>query len=298
MHSFVYRISSENDGTSIDTYLRRTHGFSRELIKRIKRSGEVTVNGEPRPLWYRLAAGDLLRVVLEEEREQSLEPQEIPFEVIFEDEWLLVVNKPAGLVVHPTKGVADGTLANGVIHHWRQWGEDHIFRPVNRLDRDTSGIVVIAKHSYAQEALIQQSERDQWQKYYTAVVCGMLSADDGVIDAPIARVGNGSRARMISDDGKPSRTLWRALQRFPAASMVEAQLITGRTHQIRVHFAHVGHPLLGDELYGQPSPLIPRQALHASRLCFMHPVEKRLLEMEAPLPADMRMLIERLGAEL
>ncbi len=295
MHSFVYRISSEHDGTSIDTYLRRTHGFSRELVKRIKRSGKVTVNGEPRPLWYRLAADDLLKVVAEEEHEQSLEPQEIPFGILFEDDSLLVVDKPAGLVVHPTKGVTDGTLANGVVYHWQQKGEDHIFRPVNRLDRDTSGIVVIAKHAYAQETLIQQSQKDQWQKYYTAVVQGVIADDTGLIDAPIARVGGGSRARIVSDEGKPSQTLWRVVQRFAAATLVEAQLVTGRTHQIRVHFTHIGHPLLGDELYGQPSPLIPRQALHASRLRFIHPVEKRPLELEAPLPDDMQRLIERLG---
>ncbi|MGE5653064.1 MAG: RluA family pseudouridine synthase, partial [Bacillota bacterium] len=290
MHSFSYHIEQQHDGTNIGTYLRRTQGFSRELVKRIKRSGEVTVNGEPRPLWHKLAAGDTLHVSVEEEREQLLEPQQIPFEILFEDESLLVVNKPAGLVVHPTKGVADGTLANGVVHHWMQQGESRIFRPVNRLDRDTSGIVVVAKNSYVQERLIQQSRKDEWQKYYTAVVQGVLPTRTGVIDAPIARVGNGSRARTVSADGKPSRTLWKLLQGFDAASLVEAQLITGRTHQIRVHFAHIGHPLLGDDLYGKPSTLIPRQALHASRLSFIHPVEKTPMELEAPLPEDMRLL--------
>ena len=269
--------------------------MARQVLTRLKRSGSVLKNGLPCYLRDTVERGDILTLVLREELEQEIEPEDIPIAVVYEDEHLLVVNKPAGLVVHPTKGYMSGTLANAVIHYWLRQGKPYVFRPVHRLDRDTSGLVVIAKNPYIQEALTAQHHTREWSKKYLCLLTGMIPNLQGRIEAPIARVGNGSRARVISIEGKSAITLWELLKPLNNASLVRAELVTGRTHQIRVHFAHIGHPLIGDDVYGSPSPLINRQALHAAEISFTHPIDKSFVHLSCPLPQDMLTLQQHLS---
>ncbi|HSL93037.1 MAG TPA: RluA family pseudouridine synthase [Bacillota bacterium] len=295
-HTITHTVCEQYNGGSARAVLSGKLGISRQLLTRIKRSGEFYINEEPALLKAQVKAGDTLRIVIREEKIQDIDPEPIPLTIIFEDEHLLVVDKPAGLVVHPTKGYQSGTLANAVINHWREKGEQFLFRPVHRLDRDTSGLVVVAKNPYVQEALTTQHLDGRWQKTYTVIVMGKTTADSGLIDAPIHRVGMGTRRRVISDLGQPAQTLWKLLKTWGSASLVEATLVTGRTHQIRAHFAHIGHPLVGDDVYGEPSSLIGRQALHAGKIRFMHPITAQPVELISPLPQDMRLLLEGMSA--
>jgi len=288
-HTYTHRAT--RDGASIRDILRLEFGMSRQLLIRLKRSGEVLQNGAPAYLNAVTKTGDVLTVTLREEKTPSAAPEDIPLDILFEDDYLVVVNKPAGLVVHPTKGYLTGTLAQALAYHWQTQGVSCVFRPVHRLDRDTSGLVVIAKNPHVQAALTSQQHSGEWEKHYLAVVSGELAYTEGIIEAPIARVGNGSRARVVVPEGRPARTLWQRLQLLPGASMVKAQLLTGRTHQIRVHFAHIGHPVVGDEVYGSKSPLIARQALHASTISFIHPATLERIKVAASLPADISALL-------
>ncbi len=291
-HTLSRDVPPQYDGMAARAVLTGEMGISRQLLTRIKRSGELYINELPALLKDKVSAGDCLRIVIREEKTQEITPEPMPVEVVFEDEHLLVVDKPPGLVVHPTKGYLAGTLANAVVYHWRQNGENCLFRPVHRLDRDTSGLVVVAKNPYVQESLTAQHLDGTWKKTYTTVVTGRLPEPDGLIDAPIHRVGMGTRRRIISDLGQPARTVWRLLEAWDTASLVEARLITGRTHQIRAHFAHIGHPIVGDDVYGEPSPIIPRQALHAGKIAFAHPASGAWMKLDSPLPHDMRKLVE------
>ncbi|MDP3486470.1 MAG: RluA family pseudouridine synthase [Bacillota bacterium] len=289
-HVLTHQVLEQWHGDTVRNVLTQELGMARQVLTRLKRSGSVLKNGQPCYIRDTVEQGDMLTVVLREELEQAIEPENIPIAVVYEDDHLLVVNKPAGLVVHPTKGYMSGTLANAVIYHWALQGKPYVFRPVHRLDRDTSGLVVIAKNPYIQEALTAQHHTREWTKKYLCLVTGIVPSPHGCIEAPIARVGNGSRARVISAEGKSATTLWELLALYKNASLLRAELVTGRTHQIRVHFAHIGHPLIGDDVYGNPSPLITRQALHAAEICFTHPISKSAIHLSCPLPEDMMAL--------
>jgi RluA family pseudouridine synthase len=293
-HTYTHRVTQ--GGASIGSILRSELAMSRQVLIRLKRSGEVLLNGEPAYLKALVRVGDVLTVTLREEKAPTVGAEDIPLDIAFEDDYLTVVNKPPGLVVHPTKGYMTGTLAHALAFHWQVQGLPQVFRPVHRLDRDTSGLVVIAKNPHVQAVLTNQQHSGEWEKHYLAVVKGELASSAGRIDAPIARVGNGSRARVVAAEGRAALTLWQRLEVLSGASLVRAQLVTGRTHQIRVHFAHIGHPLIGDDVYGEPSPLIARQALHASEIAFTHPITRQRMSLTAPLPGDVVDLLGKLGA--
>jgi len=293
-HILTHQVLEQWHGRTVRDVLTQELGMARQVLTRLKRSGSVLKNGLPCYVRDTVAQGDLLTIVLREELEQEIGPEDIPIAVVYEDEHLLVVNKPAGLVVHPTKGYMSGTLANAIINHWSRQGNPYVFRPVHRLDRDTSGLVVVAKNPYIQETLTAQHHTREWTKKYLCLVTGRVTGSHGRIEAPIARVGNGSRARIITTEGKTALTFWELLEPFNDASLVRAELVTGRTHQIRVHLAHIGHPLIGDDVYGKPSPLITRQALHAAEICFTHPIIKSTIHLSCPLPEDMLALQQHL----
>lgn len=291
-HTYTHRVTQ--GGASIGSILRSELAMSRQVLIRLKRSGEVLLNGEPAYLKALARVGDVLTVTLREEKTPTVDAEDIPLDIAFEDDYLTVVNKPPGLVVHPTKGYMTGTLAHALAFHWQVQGLPQVFRPVHRLDRDTSGLVVIAKNPHVQAVLTSQQHSGEWEKHYLAVVKGQLASSAGRIDAPIARVGNGSRARVVAAEGRAALTLWQRLEVLSGASLVRAQLVTGRTHQIRVHFAHIGHALIGDDVYGEPSPLIARQALHASEIVFTHPIKRERMNLTAPLPGDVEALTANL----
>ena len=267
-------------------YLKYCHGYSRRMITRLKQGcGSLAVNGEPFPLLKgRLAEGDRLEVRLET-AEQDFEPNaalEIP--VTYEDGDVAVFSKPAGMPVHPSHRHRDDTLANA---YAARYGCSAGFHPVNRLDRDTSGLCVVAKHPLAAARLSGKVD-----KVYFAVAEGLVSPPEGTLDFPIARVGESIILRQVSPGGKPSVTHYRTLEQGNGHTLLEIVLETGRTHQIRVHFSHIGHPLAGDDLYGGSLALISRQALHCGRVRFEHPVTGTLIQAEAPLPEEFRSLLD------
>jgi 23S rRNA pseudouridine1911/1915/1917 synthase len=289
-----YRLTAEDAGLKIREVLRRRLEVSARLLRSLKQGGGVALDGEPVRMNAKGRAGSSLAVRFPRES-SHFEPEDIPISVIYEDRDLLVVDKQAGLVVHPTKGHSGHTVANGVMRHMLDRGDGYRIRFINRLDMDTTGLLLIGKNAYCQETFARQSAAGAVSKRYLAVVEGVVEAGEGDIDLPIGKADDGQIRRSVMEGGFPSVTHFRTLERFCAHSLLEIGLRTGRTHQIRVHLAHIGHPVLGDSLYGRPAPpLIGRQALHAAGLAFAHPRTKARVDAAAPLPGDMASLIEKL----
>ena len=264
-------------------FLQKECGFSTTLWKKLRRSGTFSLNGLPaNAARTRIKSGDELCWHLAEE--SRIAPENIPLDILYEDAALLIVNKPAGMLVHPTGGEYSHTLANAVLFHYEAHGEKHAFHPVHRLDRQTSGLVLIAKESHVQHLL---SAHNAIERIYLAVIEGKLPEPCGTIAAPIARRPGSIIERMVSPAGKCAVTHYATLAERGGLSLLALRLATGRTHQIRVHLAHLAHPLLGDDLYGGRTDRIARQALHAHRLRLRHPSSSEEITVQAPLPADM-----------
>ncbi len=297
-------------GERLDRAVSLLHpALTRSQARRLIDDDRVWRNGEPGRPADRVAAGDRIEVDVPDTRAADVEAQPIALDVLFEDGDLIVVNKPAGLVIHPAAGNPDGTLVNALLHHCSDLsGIGGVERPgiVHRLDKDTTGVIVAAKNDRAHLGLSLAFRRRSVEKAYLAVCYG-TPADDGlVVDAPIGRHPRDRRQMAVTADGRPARTMVEVRERLTGAALLTCRLVTGRTHQIRVHLAHVGHALVGDPLYAGrqwrnlPGPLqatcrdFPRQALHAWRLGFEHPVTRRLVTFEAPVPVDMARLIEHL----
>ena len=285
--------------------------LSRERLKTLIRSGAVEANGRAlRDPAVKVHGKEALRVAVPEPTPAHNVPQDIPLTIIFEDEHLLVVDKPAGLVVHPAAGNIDGTLVNALLHHCggSLSGIGGVARPgiVHRIDKDTSGLLVVAKTDVAHEGLAKQFAAHSIDRRYLAIVNGVPKASEGTVDAPLARSATNRKKIAIVEGkrGKRAVTHWRRLELLNDAALVESRLETGRTHQVRVHMASIGHPLLGDPVYGRSGKThgkilkelqFHRQALHATELGFTHPVTKNRLSFSSPMPADMQELFNRLG---
>ena len=277
----------EEAGLTLRNFLRQ-QGVSASLIKGVKYRGEgFLVDGRAVFTDHRMEAGETVRFALPPEEETTVPPQDLPIELVYEDAHTALVNKPAGMTVHPTLNAADGTLANAWMGLLHRRGETGVFRPVNRIDRDTSGLVLCAKNAYAAAALARNV-----QKVYLAVLQGVPARLQGEIDAPIDRASGSIILRQVGPQGKPSRTGYRVLAAGQGLSLVAARPITGRTHQLRVHFAHIGCPLAGDELYGGSRAHIGRQALHCARMTFASPGAEGVQTVDCPLPPDMAALCE------
>jgi len=285
--------------------------LSRERLKALIRSGAVEAAGKAvRDPATKVRGEEAFRVAVPEPTAAHNEPQDIPLKVVFEDEHLLVVEKPAGLVVHPAAGNLDRTLVNALLHHCggSLSGIGGVARPgiVHRIDKDTSGLLVIAKTDVAHEGLAKQFAAHSIDRRYLAIVSGLPKAGQGVIDAPLARSATNRKKIAVVEGsrGKRAVTHWRRLNVLKDAALVECRLETGRTHQVRVHMASMGHPLVGDPVYGRTGKnhgkllkelQFQRQALHAAELGFTHPVTKRRLSFSSPMPPDMQELFNRLG---
>ena len=273
-------------------FLAQNQGISNTIWKRIKHSGTFRVNGElVNAARTELKTGDI--VTYDILRPSNITAEDLPLDIRYEDDWLLVINKPAGQLVHPTTQEAHGTLANAVLFHYEQQGEAHAYHPVHRLDRETSGLVLIAKQPQIQYKLSPKGVKT-FHREYLALIPGELTPSAGTVDAPIARALPSIILRKVSPDGQSARTHYETLRTNHQISLVHLTLETGRTHQIRVHMAHLGHPLLGDDLYGGTRERIDRQALHACRLSFTHPMTGQAISLEAPLPADMQRIVSTL----
>lgn len=285
---------------------------SRSTLQRLIIECKIKVNGHPAKPTHSPKAGDVITLTWPKAEPSEVLPQEIPLEILHEDKELLVINKPAELVVHPSAGHEDGTIVNAVLHHCRGQlsGVGGVERPgiVHRLDLGTSGCLVIAKHDLAHLSLTEQFAERTVEKLYQCIVCGPLSPSSGEIKASIARHPT-HRKRMAVTDNSKGRFAWTSyqlLQRLRESAFVEATLHTGRTHQIRVHFQHIGFPILGDDVYAkrqtarvkqQTGYSAPRQMLHARKLTLRHPRTKRIMEFNAPLPPDFKEALERLQPE-
>ncbi|SHJ01290.1 23S rRNA pseudouridine1911/1915/1917 synthase [Geosporobacter subterraneus DSM 17957] len=291
----VFQIDKEHEGLELKEILYDQMKLSSRLVRKLKRTKNILVNGNKIAFHAKMRKGDRVEVIMEEESNQ-FEPQDIPIDVVYEDMDLLILNKQPGLVVHPTKGHPIGTLANAIVYYMQTRKESFKIRFVNRLDRDTSGLIMIAKNPYIQQELSKQMIDHQVEKRYLAVVKGALATEKGTIDAPIGRPDPEDITRMVFEGGQPSVTHYEVVEQLRDAAVVRLLLETGRTHQIRVHMSHIGHPIIGDELYGgKVDTLIDRQALHAEILRFTHPRTGVPMEVKANIPQDMLDLISKLS---
>ncbi len=294
--SFTHTVTEDeaSNGMSIKKLMDIHFDFSSRLRTKIKQNDLVTVNGKKVPLWIPPEAGDVICITLPQET-SDFEPEPIPLDIVYEDEDIMAINKQPHLVVHPTYGFNEGTVAHGLSYLMQERGEAFKIRFINRLDMDTSGILLIAKNAYAQDAYTKAQRDGLVSKRYEAIVSGHVEDDEGLIDAPIGHIDPAGPHRGVVEGGKPSKTRYRVIERLGsgerAATLVELELLTGRTHQIRVHMKHIGHTLLGDEFYDGDLSMIKRQALHAKYLSFPHPVTKDPVEISCPLPDDMQELI-------
>lgn len=270
----------------------KENGISGRLMRRLIKGKHLLINGRPADNDSKIGVMDTISIILEDEV-CDVEPQNIELEIIYEDRDVLVLNKKPFIVVHPTKNIVEGTLSNGVSAYFQKIGLKRKIRLVNRLDRDTSGVIVYAKNSYAHQYLARQMENGSMKKRYMAVVKGNIKESTGTIDSPIGLSDDGIR-QVVRSDGAPSKTVYKLIQVLKNASVLEVELLTGRTHQIRVHLASIGNPIIGDTLYGSSIDLINRQALHAVHLEFLSPETMKIVEVEAPIPDDLTRLINTL----
>ena len=287
-------IGPELAGADVNSLLRRRLGLSGTVLRRIKWLPDgITVDGVRVTVRYRVQPGQTLSVrISDPDSAGQPVPVDGPVDVVWEDADLAVVNKAPGVLVHPSHGHFDDTVGNYLMARWRKNGEEAGFHPVHRLDKGTTGLLAVAKHPYGQEKLKNQLHTGHFRRVYLAVCDGIPAPPEGIIDAPIGAVPGSLIAREVRADGKAARTHYRVLRTSGARSLVELELETGRTHQIRVHMAHIGCPLTGDFLYGtEDHDLISRPALHSARLELTHPVTGERLALSLPLPEDMARLL-------
>ncbi|TCS95908.1 RluA family pseudouridine synthase [Hazenella coriacea] len=294
---FEHIVNSQEDGKMLHQVLKNRFKFSRRMMSRLKMNRLVTVNGEVIYYTARVQQGDQIEIQFLVEDAEYIPPQPTEFTVVYEDEDLIVVDKPPGLVVHPTKGYPDQTLANGLMHYWLERGETHKVRPVTRLDKNTSGLMVVGKHAYTHAYLAEQMAEKRYQREYLAWVHHQIIEDQGTIDDPIGMDMSQTIFRSVREDGAQAITHFRVIQRWEDATLVRLQLETGRTHQIRIHLSARGYPIIGDDMYGtkEDQHLITRQALHATYLRLYHPRHRKWMEWESPIPEDIQELMKRLN---
>ena len=289
----TYTIDNASMGLRIEQYLRR-RGYSYQNLARLKKMRESILL--TRAWTYMRTAvkdDDILTVHIQEpESSPNIPPVKLPLDIVYEDEDIVVVNKPAGMPVHPSLNNYENSLANGLMYYYQEQGKPFIFRCTNRLDRDTSGLTVVAKHMVSSSILSSMGMRHEITREYLAIVRGALKPSEGTIDAPIGRTGSSLIERKIDfENGERAVTHYRVVEEQNGHSLISLILETGRTHQIRVHMKYIGHPLVGDYLYNPDMEYIDRQALHSHRLSFTHPVTGEKMEFTAPLPADMRKIL-------
>lgn len=292
--------ATEHAGVRLDAFLSADGALTRSQAARLIAEGRVRVNGKPAAKSARLSGGETVTVDVPQLRETALPPQNIPLDVVYEDDDVIVVNKPTGLVVHPAPGHPDGTLVNALLHHCGDslsgiGGEK---RPgiVHRIDRDTSGLIIAAKNDAAHLALSAQLKDHSLSRTYECLVTGNMKQDSGTVDAPIGRSSADRKKMAVVPTGRRAVTHWKVVARYPGVTHLRCRLETGRTHQIRVHMAYIGHPILGDTVYGakKPVPGLTGQCLHATGLRFVHPRTGEPVELHCPLPPEFTAMLQKL----
>ena len=295
------RASEESKNQRLDAFLASSlDGLTRSQATRLIESGEVAVNGRAVSKSYKLAGDEDVAVTLPEPEPVEAVPQDIPLDVVYEDADVIVVNKPSGMVVHPAPGHPDGTLVNALLYHCAGTlsGVGGALRPgiVHRIDRDTSGLIIAAKNDAAHQYLSAQLADHTLARTYECIVVGKLREDRGTVDAPIARHPTDRKRMAVVAGGREAVTHWEVIARYPGYTHVRCRLETGRTHQIRVHMAYIGHPILGDTVYGAKKevPGLTGQCLHAVGLRFLHPRTHEVMELSCPLPDEFTRMLQRI----
>ena len=301
MEPILLRASEESKNQRLDAFLASSlDGLTRSQATRLIESGEVAVNGRAVSKSYKLAGGEDIAVTLPEPEPVEAVPQDIPLDVVYEDADVIVVNKPSGMVVHPAPGHPDGTLVNALLHHCAGTlsGIGGALRPgiVHRIDRDTSGLIIAAKNDAAHQYLSAQLADHTLARTYECIVVGALREDRGTVDAPIARHPTDRKRMAVVAGGREAVTHWEVITRYPGYTHVRCRLETGRTHQIRVHMAYIGHPILGDTVYGAKKevPGLTGQCLHAVGLRFLHPRTHEVVELSCPLPEEFTRMLQKI----
>lgn len=301
MEPILLRASEESKNQRLDAFLASSlDGLTRSQATQLIESGEVAVNGRAVGKSYKLAGGEDIAVTLPEPEPVEAVPQDIPLDVVYEDADVIVVNKPSGMVVHPAPGHPDGTLVNALLYHCAGTlsGIGGALRPgiVHRIDRDTSGLIIAAKNDAAHQYLSAQLADHTLARTYECIVVGKLREDRGTVDAPIARHPTDRKRMAVVAGGREAVTHWEVIARYPGYTHVRCRLETGRTHQIRVHMAYIGHPILGDTVYGAKKevPGLTGQCLHAVGLRFLHPRTHEVVELFCPLPEEFTRMLQKI----
>ncbi|WP_042148957.1 RluA family pseudouridine synthase [Paucisalibacillus sp. EB02] len=288
-----WTIEKKDEGKLLRDFLRNGQGFSRRILKSlIYDGGSILVNEKEVNVRYCLKSGDLVRIEFPEESKGiNMSPENIPIDIIYEDEFVLVINKQAGIASIPALNHRNNTIANGILYYYQKNDIPYTVHVVTRLDRDTSGLLLIAKHRYSHSILSALQKQEKVKRKYYAIIEGMLQDRQGIIDANIGRKEGSIIERVVRTDGQRAITHYQVIKQTNLYSWLDVQLETGRTHQIRVHFSHVGHPLAGDDLYGGSNDIIPRQALHCYSIGFEHPQTKEWMTFTSELPEDMKKIL-------
>jgi 23S rRNA pseudouridine1911/1915/1917 synthase len=292
-------ISAGDNEKTVKYILKNKLDLSERMVKKLKFSSRIFLNSVSVYVNVLVHTGDLLEAFVDmEEINEDILPEPLDLDIIYEDDMLIAVNKSPNMVVHPTFRHFSGTVANALMYHLLQKNIKTLVRPVSRLDRDTSGIIIFALNAFIQESLVRQMHDNTFLKEYTGIVHGTFNDSHGTIDLPIARLPGSIMLRRVTEEGSLSVTHYEVLEQFEDTAFLKFKLETGRTHQIRVHSQATGHPILGDTLYSLPifenshAGLISRQALHSRRTVFRHPFTNKNLELEAPIPSDMKNALE------
>jgi 23S rRNA pseudouridine1911/1915/1917 synthase len=292
-----YIIAESQAGLTVEKYLKQILNYSGRKIQKLTRQKGILINGKMAYLQRTVKHGDTLRVLSIEDASYGVTPERGSIDVLYEDEDLLVINKPAYQLVHPTGQTNSGTLANFIACYFKERGILSTIRPVHRLDRETSGCIIFAKSAMSQAILEQQLKEKMLQRTYQALVRGVVQPAAGTINAPIGPHPTLPNRRSVVPNGERGITHYQTIKTFSDASLLELSLETGRTHQIRVHLTHLGYPIIGDKMYGIRTVWMPRQALHASSITFQHIKDKALTTVHAPLPADFQAALDYVSRE-
>ena len=289
----TYTIQPNDNFFNVKELLKLKFQISDRLLVKLKKNKKIWLNSTPTFVDSRLKPFDTVEILIDfEEKSENIIPTQMDLNIIYEDEYYIVINKPSGIAIHPSILHYTDSLANGVKFYFEQKNIKKKIRPINRLDKDTSGIVIFAKNEYIQEFLVKEMKKNTFFKEYIAVCEGMFESKIGTINLPIGRRENSIIERCVCSDGDIAITHYNVLKSLKNTSVVHVTLETGRTHQIRVHLSNIGHPILGDTLYGNPSSVINRQALHAYKVKFIHPITGLNVEYIATIPSDIKSIIK------
>ena len=291
MRTLTYIISPEDDGRLIKRVIRGKMGVSHRQFSDLKQRGGFILDGAPVFANRIVREGQTITLTLMDEESGRAEMDEAPVDVIYEDDDIIIINKDAPLACQSSVKQPTNTLENRLMYRYRD--QNFVFRPVNRLDKGTSGLMVATRHAHAQNILQEQLHTDSYVREYLAVVLGMPDPEEGMVDAPIRKAEGATVKREVGEGGRPSVTMYKTIRKGREFSLVRLRLLTGRTHQIRVHMAHIGHPVAGDFLYGTEDERLPRRfALHSHYLSIIHPMTGERMEFTAPLPEELKRLLE------